>query len=182
VDVLEIDYVVSFAVNNVDSTTFVDSPALTTITTALTLQLTSASFASTLTTDLTTTDATFVGFTSFAAEMPVVSVADLAVVTTQGAPSAQPTKAPVDSNATASSMPNFTFIAGAAGGGLLFIALVTWFKVCKKKQIEVLPDANNLELGSLVAVDPTPQSQTHQRRHHHGNQSPSSVVPMPLST
>ena len=155
-NLLEIDYIVSFAVRNVDAAAFVGSPALAAITNALITKLSDASFATAVTTDLTTTstDSTFVGFSNFAAATPVISLAGLAVATTQGAPSALPTYAPADSTAASQAV----VIASVTCGGLLFLILASyaWFRAikAKKKHAGVMPDADTLELGKLVAISP----------------------------
>ena len=159
VNALEIDYVVNFAVKNVDAATFAGSPALTAMTSALTVKLAAASFVDTVTTDLTTTsaDSGFVGFSGFTAMAPVLRIADLDVATAQGAPSTLPTNAPVYSTAASEDGSSAIVIAITSCGSLLFIALVasTWLQMKHKHdRVQVLPDPNNLELGNLTAVTP----------------------------
>ena len=182
---LEIDYIIRFAVRNVDAGTFVRSPALATITNALITKLSHASFAIAVTTDLTTTsaDSSFVGFSNFAAATPVLSLAGLAVTTTQGAPSALPTYAPADSTA-ASEESQAVVIAGVTCGGLLSLILVSyaWFRAiqAKKKRAEVMPDADTLELGKLVAISPAAPATHHGIGHRFEHDGTGDVKQGPL--
>jgi len=186
VNALEIDYVVSFEVNNVDVLAFADSPALTAMTNDLAARFAAPSFLNTVSTEMTTTsedpDFAFEGLNSFTAERPILRLVDLSVATTQGAPSAQPTIAPADATTTSTKKKvSTTLLLGASVGGLLVLVLArwAWSRGVGKNQVEVAPDPNNLELGRLVAVTPTPQSPPpRQHQHHHRHKSPSTVVPL----